>query len=81
MPEEKQPINLKIATRAGDIYVLDIIEYVSGKLYFYMYEKNHTVKTIKRDVILSVHRYNGSHIWPVSLKVFKERQQKDPYIR
>jgi len=81
MPEDKQSINLKIVTMAGDIYVEQIVEYTCGKLYFYIYEKNHTVKTIKRDVILSVHRYNGSHIWPVSLKVFKERLNKEPYSR
>jgi hypothetical protein len=81
MPEDKQSINLKIETKIGSIFVEDIVEYCAGKLYFYIYEKNHTVKTIKRDVILEVFRYNGNHIWEVSLKTFKERQPNDPYKR
>ena len=80
MSEDKQSINLKIETKAGVITCLDIIEYVSGKLYFYIHEKGTAVKTIKRSVILAVYRFNGNHVWEVNLKTFKEKQ-KDPYSK
>jgi hypothetical protein len=80
MSEEKQPINLLIVTKAGDIRCLDIEEYVTGKVYFYIHEKGSSVKTIKRDVILEVYRFNGTHQWPINLKVFRDKS-RDPFSR
>jgi hypothetical protein len=80
MSDDKQAINLRIVTKAGDIKCMDIEEYVTGKTYFYIHEKGSSVKTIKRDVILGVYRFNGTHEWPVNLKVFREKS-RDAYSR
>jgi hypothetical protein len=65
-------INLKIITKAGEVKLENVIEYVCGKLYFYINMGLHNdVKFIDRDIIHKVIRYNDVTEWPINLKQFK----------
>jgi hypothetical protein len=67
-------INLRILTDAGEIKLKNVIEYVCGRLYFYINPgKNQDVQKIERNIIKKVFRFTDEREWPVNLKTFKEK--------
>lgn len=66
-------INLKIVTKGGEIKVENVVEYVCGKLFFYINTGIPSgVKVIDRSVISKVLRFTDNTEWPINLKQFKE---------
>lgn len=70
-------MKLKIITTIGDILIEDVQEYVCGKQYFYinilLTNETYEIKTINRNIIHEVFRFDGTFEWPIHLKTFKER--------
>lgn len=67
-------INLRIVTDAGEIKLKSVIEYVCGRLYFYINPgKTQEVQKIERSIIKKVFRFTDEREWPVNLKTFKDK--------
>jgi hypothetical protein len=68
-------MNLKIVTRHNEVTFTNVIEYVAGKLNFYVHHRRQDGSTdtevISRSLIRSVFRFTDDREWQVSLKRFK----------
>jgi uncharacterized protein (DUF2164 family) len=71
--DNENTINLKVMTKGGEIKIENVVEYVCGKLFFYInLGIQEGVKVIDRKVIIKVIRFNSISEWPVNLKQFKD---------
>lgn len=72
-------MNLRIVTRDNEVTFTNVIEYVAGKLNFYVYFRREDgsadTQVMDRSIIRSVFRFNDEREWAVRLKQFKGKYE------
>jgi hypothetical protein len=69
MTEYNPTINLRVMTKDKQIHEYrNVIEYVQGKLFFYVLLNDDEVATHPTDSLAKVIRFNDETDWPINLK-------------